>query len=66
MLVDVLRPYICTLYPFSIVRGHVLLFSLGPYEPRHEKTCFCIYAKNNGQISCAITAQTISAFVFGT
>ena len=66
MLVDVLRPHICTLHPFSIVREHVLLFSLGLYEPRHEKTCFLYLCEKMGQISCAITAQMISAFIFGT
>ena len=35
-------------------------------EPRHEKTCFCAYLKTKLQISCAVTAQLISAFVFAT
>ena len=35
-------------------------------EPRHEKTCFFAYAKTKAQISCAVTAQLISAFVFTT
>ena len=34
------------------------------YEPRHEKTGFFSYAKTKRQISCAVTAQLISAFVF--
>ena len=36
------------------------------YEPRHEKTVFCIYAKTKTQISFAVTAKLISAFVFAT
>ena len=35
-------------------------------EPRHEKTGFFAYAKTKAQISCAVTAQLISAFVFAT
>ena len=34
-----------------------------PYEPPHEKTDFCI-CKTKAQISCAVTVQLISAFVF--
>ena len=34
------------------------------YEPRHEKTGFFAYAKTKAQISLAVTAQLISAFVF--
>ena len=33
------------------------------YEPCHENLFFA-YAKTNTQISCAVTAQLISAFVF--
>ena len=33
-------------------------------EPRYEKTGFFAYAKTKMQISCAVTAQLISAFVF--
>ena len=32
--------------------------------PRHEETRFFAYAKTKTQISCAVTAQLISAFVF--
>ena len=32
-------------------------------EPRYEKTVFFSYAKTKTQISCAVTAQLISAFV---
>ena len=34
------------------------------YEPYREKTGFLAYAKTKAQISCAVTAQLISAFVF--
>ena len=34
------------------------------YEPRHEKTGFFAYAKTKTQISFAVTAKLISAFVF--
>ena len=36
------------------------------YEPRHEKTGFFAYAKKNTQVSFAVTAKLISAFVFAT
>ena len=42
------------------------IFSYFPFEPRHEKTGFLHYAKTKAQISCAVTAQLISAFVFAT
>ena len=35
-------------------------------ERRCEKTCFLYNAKTKVQISCAVTAQLISAFVFAT
>ena len=35
-------------------------------EPRHEKTGFYAYAKTKKQISFAVTAKLISAFVFAT
>ena len=31
-----------------------------------RKPDFCIYVKTKAQISCAVTAQLISAFVFAT
>ena len=34
------------------------------YEPRYEKTGFLHMRKTKTQISCAVTAQLISAFVF--
>ena len=34
------------------------------YEPCYEKNGFFAYAKTKTQISCAVTAQLISAFVF--
>ena len=36
------------------------------YGPRYEKTGFFAYAKIKTQISCAVIAQLISAFVFAT
>ena len=33
-------------------------------EPRHEKTGLFAYAKTTVQISCVVTKQLISAFVF--
>ena len=36
------------------------------YEPRREKTCFFAYVKTKVQISCTVTAQLISIFVFAT
>ena len=36
------------------------------FEPRHEKTVFFAYAKTKTQISFAVTAKLISAFVFAT
>ena len=36
------------------------------YEPRREKTVFFAYAKTKTQISFAVTAKLISAFVFAT
>ena len=35
-------------------------------ESCHENACFFAYAKTKGQISCMVTAQLISAFVFTT
>ena len=37
-----------------------------PCEPRREKTGFFAYAKTKTQISFAVTAKLISAFVFAT
>ena len=36
------------------------------YEPHREKTVFFSYAKTKTQISFAVTAKLISAFVFAT
>ena len=36
------------------------------YEPHNEKTRFLAYAKTEAQISCVVTAQLISTFVFAT
>ena len=35
-------------------------------EPRYEKNWLFAYVKTKPQISCAVTAQLISAFVFAT
>ena len=35
-------------------------------EPHHEKTGFLHMRKQSMQISCAVTTQLISAFVFAT
>ena len=40
--------------------------SLMTYEPCHEEFCFFAYAKKELLISCAVTTQLISAFVFAT
>ena len=36
------------------------------YEPHHEKTGYFAYAKTKAQISFAVNAKLISAFVFAT
>ena len=46
--------------------GSRVKFILNEYEPRYEKTGFIAYAKTKTQISCTVTAQLISAFVFTT
>ena len=40
--------------------------SFGLIEPRRKKTGFFAYAKTKTQISFAVTAKLISAFVFAT
>ena len=40
--------------------------SIGSYEPRYEKTGFLHMRKQKMQISFAVTAKLISAFVFAT
>ena len=64
-----LRLLICLLSIIYTIRTRVLGIVDGKirwiFEPRHEKTCFFFaYAKSKPQISCAVTAQLISAFVF--
>ena len=50
--------------------GNVIVFyapvknTFKSFEPRCEKAGFFAYAKTKTQISCAVTAQLISAFVF--
>ena len=36
------------------------------FEPCHERNLHFAYAKTKTQISCAVAAQLISAFVFAT
>ena len=43
--------------------GKKFYISLTKYEPRYEKTAF-LHMKTKMQITCAVTAQLISAFVF--
>ena len=44
----------------------IIQFAINPpYEPRYEKRLFA-NAKTKTQISCAVSAQLISAFVFAT
>ena len=40
--------------------------TVGRYESHREKTGFFAYAKTKAQISFAVTAKLISAFVFAT
>ena len=47
---------------FALYQIYVTVMSI--YEPRCEKTGFFAYAKTNTQISFAVTAKLISAFVF--
>ena len=67
--------FLCINHISVIYDNHVCAFLYGThingiilraYEPRHEKTCFFAYEKTKPQISCAVTAQLISAFVFAT
>ena len=52
---------------FSHDAAHMILISIKKiYEPRHEQICNSVYAKTKAQISCAVTAQLISAFIFAT
>ena len=37
----------------------------GSYEQHHKKTCI-LHVKTKSQISCAVTGQLISVFVFAT
>ena len=50
--------------PFAKVRVFVLFWLSN--EPRREKTGFFAYAKTKTQISFAVTAKLISAFVFAS
>ena len=51
---------------FSRDEAHIKPFHEILYEPCYEYTGFFAYAKTKTQISCAVTAQLISAFVFAT
>ena len=59
-------------FHFTFVKVFVLILSAQSHvgvsrlEPRHEKTGFFAYAKTKAQISFAVTAKLISAFVFAT
>ena len=53
-------------YPNVVSRFTVVLFCSRLCEPRYLKTGFFAYMKSKTQISCTITAQLISAFVFAT
>ena len=50
---------------FSHDRAHIVTIET-TIEPRREKTVFFAYAKTKTQISFAVTAKLISAFVFAT
>ena len=50
-------------YNFYINYPFIILFTYRN-EPRYEKTSFFAYAKTKTQISFAVTAMLISAFVF--
>ena len=43
-----------------------MIITVTIYEPRHEKNNKSAYAKTKTQISFAVTAKLISAFVFAT
>ena len=48
-------------------QGLIVLYKFMKFhELCHEKTVFFAYAKTRPQISCAVTAQLTSAFVFAT
>ena len=54
---------------YNLVYFDLETTGLGKYslnEPRHEKTGFLAYVKTRPQISCGVTAQLISIFVFAT
>ena len=57
-----------SLYLYYLVnsKSFSFLFKFKLFEPRHEKTSFFAYAKTKAQISCAVTAQLISAFASAT
>ena len=61
--------------PLTIVESDIIpqspqfettLTTIKPNQPRHEKNRIFACAKTKAQISCAVTAQLISAFVFAT
>ena len=49
---------------FTTGRSGSTFFSVLSYEPRYEKIGFFAYAKTKTQISFAVTAKLIRAFVF--
>ena len=66
--------YICSLRDTSAANLCLRFFRIfkssfshyATHEPHHEKTAFFAYAKTKTQISFAVTAKLISAFVFAT
>ena len=60
---------LCTYHIMSLLIKGPLGFVVIPHwkvEPRHEKTCILHMQKENAQISYAVKAQLISAFVFAS
>ena len=53
------------MHNWAVLAGAISqLMSLFLFEPRCEKACFLAYAKTKTQISFAVTAKLIGAFVF--
>ena len=52
------------MYMLTGIRWHLKVLTI--YEPHLEKNRIFAYAKTKSQISCAVTAQLIIAFVFVT
>ena len=54
------------LFLCQLICSCLCLIHFSLYEPRHEKNRIFAYAKTKTQISFAVTAKLISAFVFAT